>query len=381
MDFTLTDEQIQVRDEIRRFAETEIAPEAAERDAKEVFAEKQIAKLSELGYMGMTASQQYGGQGADTISYVLVVEEISKVDASVGVALSVNNSLVCYGLEQFGNESQKLKYLVPLASGKALGAYCLSEPGTGSDAGSLQTVVEKRDGYYVLNGTKNFITNGMHADTYIVFATIDRKAGHHGVCAFIVERSSDGLSVGKKERKLGIRSSDTVMLNFDNVKVPEENLLSKERKGFQVAMTILDVGRIGIAAQALGIAGGAFDAALKYAKERRQFNQQLFDFQAIQFMLADMATEIEAARLLVYKAAALKDAGQSFSVASAQAKLHASRTAVDCSVKAVQIHGGAGYLKDYPVERMMRDAKITEIYEGTSEIQKMVITRSLMDSK
>jgi alkylation response protein AidB-like acyl-CoA dehydrogenase len=378
MDFKLTEEQIQIRDEIRRFAETEIAPDAAERDAQEKFAEKQIKKLGDLGYMGMTVSSQYGGQGADTVTYALVVEELSKVDASVGVALSVNNSLVCYGLERFGNEAQKQKYLVPLATGKALGAYCLSEPGTGSDAGNMMTVAEKRGDHYMINGAKNFITNGVHADYLIVFATIDKKAGTKGVCAFIVERSFPGVSVGKKEKKLGIRSSDTAMLNFDGVKVPAANLLLQERKGFPIAMAILDVGRIGIAAQALGIAGAAFEAALKYAKERQQFGQPIIDFQAINFMLADMATEIEAARLLIYQAAAAKDSGEKFSVPAAQAKLYASRVAVDCAVKAVQIFGGAGYLKDYPVERFMRDAKITEIYEGTSEIQKLVIARSLM---
>ncbi|MDZ7342945.1 MAG: acyl-CoA dehydrogenase family protein [candidate division KSB1 bacterium] len=378
MDFKLTAEQIQIRDEIRRFAETEIAPDAAARDAQEKFAEKQIKKLGELGYMGMTVSTKYGGQGADTISYALVVEEISKIDASVGVALSVNNSLVCYGIERFGTEAQKQKYLVPLATGKALGAYCLSEPGTGSDASNLQTVAEKREGHYIITGTKNFITNGVHADDLIVFATIDKSAGHKGVCAFIVEKKFPGVSVGKKEKKLGIRSSDTAMLNFDGVKVPAANLLGEERQGFSIAMAILDIGRIGIAAQALGIAVGAFEAAVKYAKERHQFGRAIIEFEAIHFMLAEMATEIDAARLLIYRAAAAKDAGENFSVPAAKAKLYASRVAVDCAVKAVQIFGGAGYLKDYPVERYMRDAKITEIYEGTSEIQKLVIARSLM---
>lgn len=378
MDFQLTDEQKHVRTEIRRFAETEIAPDAAERDQQEKFASHHIKKLGELGYMGMTVNPNYGGQGADTLSYAIVVEELSRVDASVGVAVSVNNSLVCYGLEKFGTEAQKQKYLTPLASGKALGAYCLSEPSTGSDAGAMQTVAVKKGEHYLLNGSKNFITNGMHADYYIVFATMDKNLGNKGVAAFIVEKKFAGVSVGKKERKLGIRSSDTVMLNFDNVQVPTENLLHQEGKGFNVAMSILDKGRIGIAAQAVGIAQGAFEHAVRYAKERQQFKQPLADFQAIQFMLADMHTEIEAARLLVYRAASLKDAGQSFSVESAQAKLYASRVAVDCGVKAVQIFGGAGYLKDYPVERFMRDAKITEIYEGTSEIQKLVIARNIL---
>jgi alkylation response protein AidB-like acyl-CoA dehydrogenase len=378
MDFNLTDEQKQIREEIRRFAEAEVAPDAAERDEQEKFAEKQIKKLGELGYMGMTVSPQYGGQGADTVTYTLVVEELSKVDASVGVALSVNNSLVCYGLETFGTEEQKQKYLVPLATGKALGAYCLSEPGTGSDASNLQTVAEKRDGHYIITGTKNFITNGVHADYLVVFATIDKNAGYKGVCAFIVEKADPGVSVGKKEKKLGIRSSDTAMLSFDSVKVPAANLLGEERRGFPIAMAILDIGRIGIAAQALGIARGAFEAAVKYAKERQQFGRPLIDFQAINFMLAEMATEIDAARLLIYQAANAKDARKNFSVQAAEAKLYASQVAVACAVKAVQIFGGAGYLKDYPVERYMRDAKITEIYEGTSEIQKLVIARSLM---
>lgn len=378
MDFQLTDEQKHIRKEIRRFAETEIAPDAAERDQHEKFAAHHIQKLGELGYMGMSVNPKYGGQGADTVSYAIVVEELSRVDASVGVAVSVNNSLVCYGLEKYGTEAQKQKYLVPLASGKALGAYCLSEPGTGSDAGAMQTVAVKQGDKYLINGTKNFITNGLHADYFIVFATMDRNAGTKAVAAFIVEKNHAGVAVGKKERKLGIRSSDTVMLNFDNVQVPAENLLYQEGKGFNVAMSILDKGRIGIAAQALGIAQGAFEHAVRYAKERQQFDQPIANFQAIQFMLADMQTEIDAARLLVYRAASLKDAGENFSVASAQAKLYASRVAVDCGVKAVQIFGGAGYLKDYPVERFMRDARITEIYEGTSEIQKLVIARNIL---
>ena len=378
MDFQLTDEQKHIRKEIRRFAETEIAPDAAERDQHEKFAAHHIQKLGELGYMGMSVNPKYGGQGADTLSYAIVVEELSRVDASVGVAVSVNNSLVCYGLEKYGTEAQKQKYLVPLASGKALGAYCLSEPGTGSDAGAMQTVAVKQGDKYLINGTKNFITNGLHADYFIVFATMDRNAGTKAVAAFIVEKNHAGVAVGKKERKLGIRSSDTVMLNFDNVQVPAENLLYQEGKGFNVAMSILDKGRIGIAAQALGIAQGAFEHAVRYAKERQQFDQPIANFQAIQFMLADMQTEIDAARLLVYRAASLKDAGENFSVASAQAKLYASRVAVDCGVKAVQIFGGAGYLKDYPEERFMRDARITEIYEGTSEIQKLVIARNIL---
>ncbi|MDZ7268528.1 MAG: acyl-CoA dehydrogenase [candidate division KSB1 bacterium] len=378
MDFNLTDEHQHIRAEIRRFAEQELAPDAAERDALEKFPHRQIRELGRLGYLGMTTSVQYGGQGSDMIAYAIVIEELSRVDASAGVIVSVNNSLVCYGLEKFGSEALKQKYLMPLARGERLGAYCLSEPGTGSDAGNLQTTAERRGNHYLINGTKNFITNGVHADNFIVFATLDKAAGHKGVSAFLVEKGMPGFSVGKKEKKLGIRSSDTAMLNFDNVPVPAENLIGAERQGFHIAMAILDCGRIGIAAQAVGIAQGALEAAVKYAKERVQFGRPLADFQAIQFMLAEMATAVEAARLLVYRAASLKDHGRDFSAAAAQAKLFASQVAVECGVKAVQIYGGAGYLKDYPVERIMRDARITEIYEGTSEIQKLVIARHLL---
>ncbi|MCG3158407.1 MAG: Acyl-CoA dehydrogenase, short-chain specific [bacterium] len=378
MDFNLTDEHQHIRDEIRRFAEQELAPDAAERDAQEKFPHRQIKELGRLGYLGMTTPVQYGGQGADMVSYAIVIEELSRVDASAGVVVSVNNSLVCYGLEKFASEALKQKYLIPLARGERLGAYCLSEPGTGSDAGNLQTTAERQGDHYLINGTKNFITNGVHADRFIVFATMDKAAGHKGVSAFVVEKERPGFSVGKKEKKLGIRSSDTAMLNFDNVKVPAENLIGAERQGFRIAMTILDCGRIGIAAQAVGIAQAALEAAVKYAKERVQFGRPLADFQAIQFMLADMATAVEAARLLVYRAATIKDEGRDFSTAAAQAKLYAAQVAVQCGVQAVQIYGGAGYLKDYPVERFMRDARITEIYEGTSEIQKLVIARSLL---
>lgn len=378
MEFNLTDDQKHIREEIRRFAENELAPDAAERDALEKFPHRQVKELGRLGYLGINTSPEYGGQGADMISYAIVIEELSRVDASTGAIVSVNNSLVCYGLELFGSDYLKQTHLIPLAKGELLGAYCLSEPGSGSDASNMQTTVRREGDSYIINGTKNFITNGVNADRFVVFATIDKSAGHKGVCAFIVEKSSSGFSIGKKEKKLGIRSSDTAMLNFDNVKVPLENLLGEERKGFNIAMKILDCGRIGIAAQALGIAQGALDAALKYAKERVQFGQPIAAFQAIQFMLADMATHIEAARLLVYRAAAMKDEGKDYSTAAAQAKLYASQVAVDCAVKAVQIYGGAGYLKDYPVERIMRDARITEIYEGTSEIQKLVIARSLL---
>lgn len=378
MDFNLTDEQKQIREEIRRFAENELAPDAAERDEHEKFPHRQVKELGRLGYLGINTSPQYGGQGADMISYAIVIEELSRVDASTGAIVSVNNSLVCYGLELFGSDYLKQTHLIPLAKGELLGAYCLSEPGSGSDASNMQTTVRREGDSYVINGTKNFITNGVNADRFIVFATIDKAAGHRGVCAFLVEKNSPGFSVGKKEKKLGIRSSDTAMLNFDDVKVPAENLLGQERKGFNIAMKILDCGRIGIAAQALGIAQSALEAATKYAKERVQFGQPIAEFQAIQFMLADMTTHIAAARLLVYHAAAIKDEGRDYATAAAQAKLYASHVAVDCAVKAVQIYGGAGYLKDYPVERIIRDARITEIYEGTSEIQKLVIARSLL---
>lgn len=378
MNFNLTDEQKHIREEIRRFAENELAPDAAERDEQEKFPHRQVKELGRLGYLGINTPVEYGGQGADMVSYAIVIEELSRVDASTGAIVSVNNSLVCYGLELFGSDYLKQAHLIPLAKGELLGAYCLSEPGSGSDASNMQTTVRREGDSYVINGSKNFITNGVNADRFIVFATIDKAAGHRGVCAFLVEKNSPGFSVGKKEKKLGIRSSDTAMLNFDDVKVPAENLLGQERKGFNIAMKILDCGRIGIAAQALGIAQSALDAALKYAKERVQFDKPIAEFQAIQFMLADMATHIDAARLLVYRAAATKDEGRDYATAAAQAKLYASQVAVDCAVKAVQIYGGAGYLKDYPVERIMRDARITEIYEGTSEIQKLVIARSLL---
>lgn len=379
MDFSLTEEQKHIRDEVRRFAESELAPDAAERDAEERFPEKQIKKLGELGFMGIGVDAKYGGGGADTISYVLLIEELSRVDASVGVIVSVNNSLVCHGIETFGSDEQKQKYLVPLATGKALGAYCLSEPGTGSDASNLQTTARREGEYYVLNGTKNFITNGLHADYFILFATVEKADGYKGVCAFITEKTMEGFSIGRKEEKLGIRSSDTAVLNFDHVRVPAKNLLGEERKGFHVALNILDAGRIGIAAQALGIARASLEAAVHYAKERRQFGQPIINFQALQFMLADLDTEIDAARWLVFRAAAKRDAGEKYTVEAAKAKLYASRVAVDCGVKAVQVFGGVGYTKDYPVERYMRDAKITEIYEGTSEVQKLVIGRSLIE--
>jgi alkylation response protein AidB-like acyl-CoA dehydrogenase len=362
----------------REFAESELAPGVAERDRDERFPEEQIKKLAGLGFMGMMVAEKYGGAGLDTISYVIAIEELSRVDASTGVIGSVNNSLVCHGIEEFGTEEQKQKYLAPLARGEKLGAFCLSEPGSGSDAAALQTIAVDRGDHYVLNGTKNFITNGAHADTYVVFATVDRSLGHKGVVAFLVEREFPGFRVGKKEEKLGIRASDTASIILEDCVVPKENRLGEVGQGFRIAMNILDGGRIGIAAQAVGIAQGALDASVKYSQEREQFGRPIGKFQAIQFLLADMETRTQASRLLTYDAAWRKDQGMSYTAAASKAKVFASETAVWCGIKAVQIHGGYGYLKDYPVERFMRDAKITEIYEGTSEIQRLVIARSLL---
>ncbi|MFQ6113344.1 MAG: acyl-CoA dehydrogenase [bacterium] len=378
MDFFLTDEHNLIQKTAREFAQNEVAKDAGERDRLEKFPEQHVKKMAELGFMGMMVDPKYGGGGMDTISYVLVLEELSKVDASVGVICSVNNSLVCQGIEEFGTEEQKQKYLVPLAKGEKLGAYCLSEPGSGSDAAGMLTTANYNGDHYVLNGTKNFITNGMHADVYIMFALTDASLKHKGISAFIVEREFPGFKVGKKEKKLGIRSSDTVSIIMEDCVVAKENLLGNESDGFKIAMKILDGGRIGIAAQALGIAQGSLEAAVNYSKERVQFGKSISEFQAIQFMLADMETQIHAARLLTFYAAWKKDQNMNYSIEASKAKLFASETAVDAAEKAVQIHGGYGYLKDYPVERFMRDSKITEIYEGTSEIQRLVIARSLL---
>lgn len=378
MDFLFTDEQKLIQQTAREFAQKEVAKDAAERDRLEKFPEHHVKAMADLGLMGMMVDPNYGGGGMDAISYVLVMEELSKVDASVGVICSVNNSLVCHGIEKFGNEAQKQKYLVPLAKGEHLGAYCLSEPGSGSDAAAMKTTARLKGDHYVLNGTKNFITNGMHADNYIMFALTDPPSKHKGISAFIVEQKFPGFQVGKKEKKLGIRSSDTVSIIMEDCLVPKENLLGEEGHGFKIAMNILDGGRIGIAAQALGIAQGAFEAAVSYSKERVQFGKPISGFQAIQFMLADMETKINAARLLVFQAAWKKDQGEDYSAEAAKAKVYASETAVEVAANAVQIYGGYGYLKDYPVERFMRDSKITEIYEGTSEIQRLVIARSIL---
>lgn len=374
--FELTEEQLMIQQAARDFAQTELKPGVIERDEHQKFPKEQVAKLGELGFLGMMVDPKYNGSGMDTISYVLVMEELSKVDASASVVVSVNNSLVCYGLESYGTEAQKEKYLKPLASGEKIGAFCLSEPEAGSDATSQQTTAEDMGDYYVLNGTKNWITNGSTASTYLVIAQTHKELRHKGINAFIVEAGTPGFTVGPKENKLGIRGSDTHSLMFNDVKIPKENRIGNDGFGFSFAMKTLEGGRIGIAAQALGIAAGAYELALEYAKQRKSFGKSISEHQAIAFKLADMATQIEAARLLVYKAAWLKDQGENYTLAGSMAKLFASKVAMDVTVEAVQIHGGYGFVKEYHVERLMRDAKITQIYEGTSEIQKMVISRS-----
>lgn len=378
MNFELTEEQLAVRDAARDFARTELLPGVIERDEKQQFPAEQIRKMGELGFMGMMVDPGYNGGGMDTISYVLAMEEISKIDSSCSVAMSVNNSLVCWGLEKFGNDAQKEKYLKRLATGEIIGAFCLSEPEAGSDATSQRTTAEDKGDYYLLNGTKNWITNGNSASVYLVMAQTNAEAGHKGINALIVEKDMDGFVVGKKEDKLGIRGSDTHSLMFQDVKVPKENRIGEDGFGFNFAMATLNGGRIGIAAQALGIASGAYELALAYSKERKAFGKEISKHQAIQFKLADMATQIEAARMLCLKAAWLKDNGKDYAHASAMAKLYASEVAMNTTVEAVQVHGGYGYVKEYHVERLMRDAKITQIYEGTSEIQKIVISRHLL---
>ena len=378
MNFEFTEEQLAVRDAAREFAQTDLLPGVIERDEKQQFPAEQIKKMGELGFMGMMVDPKYDGSGMDTVSYVLAMEEISKIDASASVCMSVNNSLVCWGLEKFGTEEQKEKYLKPLASGEKIGAFCLSEPEAGSDATSQKTIAEDKGDHYILNGTKNWITNGNSASIYLVIAQTDREKGHKGINCLIVERNMEGFVVGKKEDKLGIRGSDTHSLMFTDVKVPKENRIGKDGFGFKFAMSTLNGGRIGIAAQALGIASGAYELALAYSKERKAFGETISNHQVIQFKLADMATEIDAARLLCLQAAYRKDTKQDFAKASAMAKLYASKVAMDTTVEAVQVHGGDGFVKEYHVERLMRDAKITQIYEGTSEIQKMVISRSIL---
>ncbi len=378
MNFSYTEEQIAVRDAARDFARTELLPGVIERDEHQKFPADQIKKLGELGFMGLMTSPEYGGAGLDTVSYVLAMEELSKIDASASVCVSVNNSLVCAGIEKYGNEAQKRKYLVPLASGQSIGAFCLSEPEAGSDATSQRTTAIDKGDHYLLNGTKNWITNGNSADYYLVIAQTYPEKGHKGINAFIVEKSWKGFTVGLKENKLGIRGSDTHSLMFQDVEVPKENRIGEDGFGFKFAMSVLNGGRIGIAAQALGIASGALELSIKYAKERKAFGTEIAKHQAIQFKLADMATQVDAARLLCLHAAHLKDQGKDFAMASAQAKLFASQVAMTQTVEAVQIHGGYGYVKEFHVERLMRDAKITQIYEGTSEIQKIVIGREVL---
>lgn len=378
MNFELSEEHLMIQTMARDFAVNELLPGVIERDEHQIMATEYLKKMGELGLMGMMVDTKYGGSGMDTLSYVLAMAEISKIDNSCSVAMSVNNSLVCYGLEKYGTEEQKEKYLKPLASGEKIGAFCLSEPEAGSDATSQKTTAVDMGDYYLLNGTKNWITNGTQASYYLVIAQTNPELKHKGINVLIVEKGMEGFVVGPKENKLGIRSSDTNTLLFNDVKVPKANRIGEDGFGFKFAMSTLNGGRIGIAAQALGIAMGAFERSVEYAKTRKAFGAEISKLQAIQFKLADMATEIEAAKMLVYKAAKLKDEGKDYSQASAMAKLYASKVAMEQTVEAVQIHGGYGYVKEYHVERLMRDAKITQIYEGTSEIQKVVISRGVL---
>ena len=378
MDFNLTEEHLMIRDAARDFAQTELLPGVIERDEKQEFPHEQIKKMAELGFLGMMVDPKYGGSGLDTISYVIAMEEISKIDASASVVMSVNNSLVCWGLETYGTEEQKQKYLVPLATGEIIGAFCLSEPEAGSDATSQRTTAVDKGDHYLINGTKNWITNGGNASVYLVIAQTNPEKGHHGINALIVEKGMPGFEVGPKENKLGIRGSDTHSLLFTDVKVPKENRIGEDGFGFSFAMKTLAGGRIGIASQALGIASGAYELALQYSKERKAFGKEICRHQAIAFKLADMATEIEAARHLCMKAAWDKDQHNNYDLSGAMAKLYAADMAMRVTVEAVQIHGGYGFVKEYHVERLMRDAKITQIYEGTSEIQKIVISRSVL---
>ncbi len=377
MDFNLTEEQLMIQQAARDFAQTELLPGVIERDEHSTFPTQQVKKLGELGFLGMMVDPKYGGSGLDSVSYVLAMEEIAKVDASAAVVMSVNNSLVCAGLEKYASEEQKEKYLVPLASGQVIGAFCLSEPEAGSDATSQKTTAIDMGDYYLVNGTKNWITNGGTADTFIVIAQTHADKKHKGINALIIEKGMPGFEIGAKEQKMGIRGSDTHSLMFTDVKVPKANRIGEDGFGFAFAMNVLNGGRIGIASQALGIAQGAYELSLKYAKERKAFGTEIINHQAIAFKLADMATNISAARLLCMKAAAEKDQGEDISISGAMAKLFASKTAMDTTIEAVQIHGGNGYVREYHVERMMRDAKITQIYEGTSEIQKIVISRGI----
>ncbi len=380
MDFSLSEEHLMIQQAARDFAQNELLPGVIERDDAQKFPTEQIKKLGELGFMGMMTDTKYNGSGMDTLSYVIAMEELSKIDASASVVVSVNNSLVCWGIETFGTEEQKQKYLTRLASGEIIGAFGLSEPEAGSDATSQKTTAIDKGDHYILNGTKNWITNGSSAEVYLVIAQTDKEKGYKGINALIVEKEMKGFEIGPKENKMGIRASDTHSLIFNDVKVPKENRIGEDGFGFKFAMKTLAGGRIGIAAQALGIAAGAYELALRYSKERKAFGTEIANHQAIAFKLADMHTQIEAARYLVYKAAWEKDHGKNYDLSGAMAKLYASQVAMDITVEAVQIHGGNGYVKDYHVERLMRDAKITQIYEGTSEIQKIVISRSILSN-
>ena len=378
MNFNLTEEHLMIRDAARDFAQTELLPGVIDRDNKQEFPNELVKKMGELGFLGIMVDPKYGGSGMDTFSYVFIMEELSKIDASASVIVSVNNSLVCYGIEQYGSEEQKQKYLTKLATGEFIGAFCLSEPEAGSDATSQKTTALDMGDHYIINGTKNWITNGGRSDVYLVIAQTDRDKGHKGINAFIVEKGMEGFDIGPKEDKLGIRGSDTHTLQFNDVKVPKENRIGEDGFGFKFAMKTLSGGRIGIAAQALGIASGAYELALKYSKERKAFGTEICNHQAIAFKLADMYTDITAARHLVMKAAWDKDEDNDYDISGAMAKLYASKVAMEHTVEAVQIHGGNGFVKDYHVERLMRDAKITQIYEGTSEIQKIIISRSII---
>ncbi len=378
MNFQLSEEHQMIQQSAREFAEKELLPDVIERDEKQIFPAEQVKKMGELGFLGMMVDPKYGGAGMDTMSYVLVMEELSKVDAAAAVIVSVQNSLVTWGLEAFGTEEQKQKFLVPLATGEVIGAFCLSEPEAGSDATQQRTTAIDMGDHYLVNGTKNWITNGGSASTYLVMAQTDKDKGHRGINCLIMTQDMEGFTVGPKENKLGIRSSDTHTLQFNDVKVPKENRIGEDGFGFKFAMKTLSGGRIGIAAQALGIAAGAYERAVEYAKVRKAFGKEIMHHQAIQFKIANMATEIEAARLLVYKSAMKKDAGESYDLASSMAKYYASKVAMKVASESIQVHGGNGYVKEYHVERMLRDAKITEIYEGTSEVQQIVISRAIL---
>jgi len=379
MHFSLSEEHLLIQQSARDFAQNELLPGVIERDNKQEFPDELVRRMGQQGFMGMMVDPEYGGSGMDTVSYVLVMEELSKIDASASVMVSVNNSLVCWGLETFGNEAQKRKYLPSLATGEMIGAFCLSEPEAGSDATSQRTTAEDKGDHYLVNGTKNWITNGKRAGIYLVMAQTDREKAHRGINCLIVERGTPGFEIGPKEDKLGIRGSDTTTLQFNDVRVPKENRIGEDGFGFKFAMKTLDGGRIGIASQALGIASGAYELALKYSQEREAFGQHIVKHQAIAFKLANMATEIEAARLLCLKAAVEKDEHKNYALSAAMAKLYASKIANDVAREAIQVFGGNGYVKEYHVERLFRDAKITEIYEGTSEIQRVVIARAILE--